>query len=201
MQVPYPLRDRLDQRDPAIQSFLNTQATRLELEDVGAIDREGKILDYAALVGKVRDEDTWGVDTGIAAYGCAFMCAVCAGAALKGEQAMWPQAVLTLWHVAGEQGFLEADCFVDDWEGLLTLCRGGKSVKYLGHKEPDFAPTEKILVIEYWHQPARPLVGGHFVLPPQPLIKHPYDPLGSFKPGLSKSRRYGEVANLRAFQI
>ena len=207
---PWPLRGRLDQRDPRIQAAgLGVEEIKQAAIDHGGVKRVAGgviVTDWLQLHETMTSLTAGRIETEIGPYGCAFMCALEAGRVLSRVPPNTPMITLARWRMATETGSLGDECYVEDWERLLRLCapeflQRGK-ISYLGRKRPsEVEPSLSVLVIARGHQPQRPRLGGHFWLPKQPLIAEPYDPLGSAEPGLSFTRQRGELLNLRVFRI
>ena len=200
---PWPLHGRLDQRDPRIQAAsVTTAALQSASKEAGAVSANGQVLDWKLLHVTLAHLSIDQRETEIAPYGCAFMCAVEAGRVIAGRPVPGPDEVVRLWREATQRDVLGDECFVYRWWELLRITAGGYcKFNRVPGSPADATGTDTRLVIAYWHQPERPRLGGHFVLPAQPLIPDAYDPLGSAEPGLSWTRKRGEPRNYRVFDL
>lgn len=133
----------------------------------------------------------------IAPYGCAMMLCFASGAYLADRDPPDAAEVLAM-HAAGvRDGLIGDECFIESWERVIDMAAGQHVVEYTDRHEPaDFPLDPGWLVFDCWKRTDRN-VGVHFT------IRHPilYDPLGSAEPGLSWSRKLGQVVSRRAFRI
>ena len=136
--------------------------------------------------------------------GCAVLCALALGWWLAGDRRKSAVGlVVTLVRAMIARGWVKQDMTVADWEEAVNRCYDGGLVRYLGAVSGDYPDHPGVVCVDEWAHRVGPHTYRHFTLDCSARNRAvlQYDPLGSYEPGLSRTRAFGELVGRRAFLV